>query len=149
MSAPDKARPTTSAELAKRILAREGVPSEALDSQTTAAALQRVCTRVTDNLRESVGDDGTTALLVRALARTEPHHPVLSAIRHLNGRGITLARVDEGIQSHGVGATTAGIEALLTALFDVLERLIGDDMATRVIDPRGASSKPPTGTKPS
>src|SRR6185503_4789994 len=91
----DDAPPPTSAEIAKRLLAREGVPGGTVDNKTTAAALQRVCIRVTGNLRETMGDDGTTALLVRALARTESHHPVLSSIRHLNGRGLSLERVDE------------------------------------------------------
>ena len=131
----------TSAEVAKRLLAHEGVPGGAVDMETSAAALKRVCARVSTNLRDTMGDDGTSALLARALARTEALHPALQSIRHLNGRGVTLDGVDASIKTHGVVAVTAAIEALLTALMDILAKLIGEDMATRVIDTQHRPSR--------
>ena len=56
-------------------MARERV--DVGDPVAAAAALQRVCTRVTDNVRYAVaGDDGCSALLARVLAmRRRPTIP--------------------------------------------------------------------------
>ena len=81
-----------------------------------------------------MGVDGSTALLARALARTEVDHPVLKTVTHLNGNGISLDGVSASIDAHGVAAVTAGVEALLAALVDVLSRLIGEDMTARLLE---------------
>jgi hypothetical protein len=99
-----------------------------------AAALQRALARVSANLRDSVGDDGRDALLTRALARTEPDYPALKGIRRLNNAAVHLDGVVASADAHGVAPVTAAIEALLAALVDVLARLIGEDMAMRLLD---------------
>lgn len=98
------------------------------------AALQRTCVRVSETLRNLLGEDGRNALLVRALARTEADHPALKSICRLDEGGIQLDGVVASVEAHGVAAVTAAIEALLAALIDVLGRLIGEDMAIRLID---------------
>lgn len=98
------------------------------------AALERTCLRVSNNLRDSIGNDGCNALLVRALARTEANHPALTDIRSLNEGAIHLDGVLTSVEAHGLAAVTAGIEALLAAVVEILGRLIGEDMATRLID---------------
>lgn len=98
------------------------------------ADLQRTCLRVVENLRDAMGEDGCTALLARALARTEHDHPALKDIRRLNNGGIHLDGVMASIEAHGAAPVTAAIEAMLAALIDVLGRLIGEDMALRIID---------------
>jgi hypothetical protein len=97
-------------------------------------ALQRTCLRVSESLRDSMGEDGRNALLVRALARTEADHPALKSIVGLNEGGIQLNGVAASVEAHGVPAVTAAIEALLASLIDLLGRLIGEDMAIRLID---------------
>ncbi len=87
-----------------------------------------------------MGDDGCTALLARALARTEAAHPALTTVRRVNGSSIALDGVADATKTHGAAAVTAAVEALLGALVDVLGRLIGEDMAIRVLEigaPRG------------
>jgi hypothetical protein len=104
---------------------------------------------VFENLRDSMGEDGCTALLARALARTEPDHPALIDIRRLNDGSIHLDGVVASVEVHGVAQVTAAIEALLAALVDVLSRLIGEEMALRLIDPDASRSRKGGGRQPS
>jgi hypothetical protein len=129
-----------SSEVARRILARDALAAEYGTGSAPGAAnlaLQRSCIRVTDALRHSMGDAGCAALLARALTRTEGAHPVL---KELHGRGDEGMRLD-GIAAcadvHGIDTVRAAIEALIAALVDILTRLIGDDMAIRLLDHDG------------
>ena len=81
-----------------------------------------------------MGTDGCAALLARALARTEAEHPALLTLRRQDGREIHLDGVAEAMQQHGRAAVEAGVQALMRALVEVLGRLIGADMAVRIID---------------
>lgn len=118
------------------MLAQERAPGSGNNSAAASAAeLQRLCTRVTESLGDTMGDDGCTALLARALARTESAHPVLTNIRRVANDTIVLDGVAAGVESHGVLAVTTALEALFTALADILGRLIGEDMALRVMIP--------------
>jgi uncharacterized iron-regulated protein len=113
------------------------------------AALQRSCLRVSESLRDSMGEDGRNALLVRALARTEADHPALKNVVRINEGSIHLDGVVASVEAHGVAAVTAAIEALLAALTDLLARLIGEDMAVRLIDPDAPPSRKGDGAQSS
>jgi hypothetical protein len=132
-------------EIARRLLARE-MPAGG-EPAMVAAALQRALARVSANLRDSVGDDGRDALLARALARTEPDYPALKDIRRLNNGAVHLDGVVASADAHGVAPVTAAIEALLAALVDVLARLIGEDMAMRLLDHDLSEPLPDGGTR--
>lgn len=123
----------SSRELARRLIAR-ATKGGGPDPANVAAALQRTCTRVVDNLRDAMGDDGCTALLVRALVRSESHHPALADIRRLHDGGVTIDGVERATTTHGAAAVTAAVEGLMAALVDVLGRLIGEDMAIRIME---------------
>jgi hypothetical protein len=131
----------TSSEIARRILARDALtPAHGTASATTETAilsLQRSCARVTGALRNSLGDAGCAALFTRALARTEGAHPVLKDLRGRTDEGIRLDGIATSASTHGVENVTAAIEALIGALVDILTRLIGDDMAIRLLDHDG------------
>jgi hypothetical protein len=118
--------------MARRLLARE-TPA-AGEPAMVAAALQRTLMRVRANLCDAVGDDGCNALLARALARTELDYPPLTDIRKLNNGAIDLDGVVASAEAHGIAPVVAAIEALLAALLEVLGRLIGEDMAMRLLD---------------
>jgi hypothetical protein len=140
----DASGPPGSLQIARRLLASEAPPAKVTDPAMIAAALQRTCLRVVANLRDALGEDGCNALLARALARMEPDHPALTTIRRLDGDSIHLDGVVAAVEAHGVAAVTTAIEALFATLVDVLGRLIGEDMAIRLIDqdgprPRAAS----------
>ena len=127
----------------RRLLAREGDH----DGPKAREALRRVCMAVTDSLRESLGQDGCDALIARALARTQGEHPVLKEVPRSKGAGVGL---DEVVASDAVHtpAVAAALEALLTAVLDILARLIGEDMATRIIDPDALQNPDREGQSP-
>lgn len=130
----DASPSATSLEIARRLLARDTVPGREAEPEMVGAALQRACVHVSETLRDSLGEDGCNALLVRALARTEADHPALKNIRRGNESSIHLDGVAASVEAHGVPAVTAAIEAVLAALVDILSRLIGEEMAIRLID---------------
>jgi hypothetical protein len=133
-------------ELARRLLEREAAWSNDVQPKLAAAAVQRACTRVVEALCDSMGNDGCDALLARALFRTEAKHPALKDLRRISNGKIHLDGVAASVEAHGEAKVTAAVEALLGAVIDVLGRLIGEDMAIRIIDPdnsqnaRGAKS---------
>lgn len=110
-------------------------PQTREDRRRAAEALQQLCTRVCDNLRDTMGVDGCTALLARSLARVEGAHPCLALIQRRDGREIHLDGVAAALETHGHAAVDSAITALLATLVEILGRLIGEDMAMRIIDP--------------
>lgn len=87
-----------------------------------------------------MGVDGCTVLLARSLARVEGAHPCLALIQRRDGREVYLDGVAAALETYGYAATDSAITALLATLVEILGRLIGEDMAMRIIDlgaPRG------------
>jgi hypothetical protein len=136
----DASQSPPSLQIARRLLALEAAPEKERDPKMIGEALQRTVAHVSEKLRDSMGEDGADALLVRALARTEANHPALKNIRRANEDGAHLDGVVASVEAHGVTAVTAAIEAFLAALVDILARLIGEDMAIRLIDRDGSRS---------
>lgn len=136
-----------SLETARRLLAREAVKGGNGKPAVVGAALQRTVARMSETLRDSMGEDGRNALLVRALARTEADHPALKKIVALNEDGIQLQGVAASVEAHGVAAVIEAIEALLAAVVDVLGRLIGEDMAIQIMDHDAPQSRKGGGAK--
>lgn len=120
-------------ELASQLLTRE-TPTP-LGADTTAAA-DRVCRRVSNDLARWIGSDGCRALFARALAAAQAggNHPVLETVRISSGSVYCLDGLTEGALRHGVAAATEGAAAVLSALIELLGRLIGDDMVLSLLD---------------
>jgi hypothetical protein len=144
-----QSRSTASAEITRRILAREAAASTDRNPDSAAVAMQRAWGRVTDALRHSMGEAGADALVSRALARTQATHPVLKALLRPGSAAIHLDSIAANTGSADAKEVSAAIEALIGALVDILARLIGEDMAIRVIygyDPetqaRGGAGEP-------
>ena len=135
-------RPSTGAlDLARQLLGRETAGTT--EPADTRAALERTLARVSENLRRSVGDDGYTALLTRAIAQTQTEHPALSDMR---GDGPLVFPVD-GLTAdagkHDIQVVSAAFESLLASIVDLLSSLIGADMVLNLLDPDGISPAPP------
>jgi hypothetical protein len=127
---------TTSESPAAREMARqllEGERADATEAAGLGATMQRTYTRVADNLQLAVGDDGYSALLVRALAQTQSDHPLLKDMRRTEPSGIQLDIVG-CVEVHGAAAVGAALESLLAALVDILSDLIGADMVRSLLD---------------
>ncbi|HEY9226331.1 MAG TPA: hypothetical protein VIP11_06780 [Gemmatimonadaceae bacterium] len=135
-----------SRELARELIERE-CPR---DSEPTAAGacLQRLCARISNNLRVSVGDDGYNALVARALKRVDAEHPALRDIHRTTDSGIQLDGIAAGIDRHGQQAVAAAVESLLAALIDLLSSLIGADMVLNLLDANPPLKRPNEGRTP-
>ncbi|MEO7084129.1 MAG: hypothetical protein ABI442_20660 [Gemmatimonadaceae bacterium] len=122
-------------EIARRVLARDAPRDEHPTAEATAAGLQRACVHVVERLDDSLGEDGSTALIARALTKTQAVNPALRSIRQLKGARVAFDGVFAAVELHGVATVRVAIEAFLAALVEILIRLIGEDMASRLIDP--------------
>jgi hypothetical protein len=129
-STPSAHRFATAPLLARELLGR-GL-AENGDLPETGADMQRAFSRVSDNLRRSLGEDGYHALIGRAVGRTQSDPPVWTATRDA-GLGIDLDVV-AAVGHHGAIAVGAALESLVTALFDILSDLIGAEMARNLLD---------------
>jgi hypothetical protein len=119
-----------SRRMARHLLEREiaGLTDEA----AVGAAMQRAYGRVSENLSRSVGEDGYTALLTRALTRVQPEQPVWKHIRRADAGRIRLD-VAAGVRGHGAQAVDQALEALFVAIVDILSDLIGADMVCNLL----------------
>lgn len=122
----------TAEELARRLLARDAPAEDAPDA--VAAATDRVFGRVSANLSRWFGIDGTNALFTRALVRAQAGHPALANVRYSGQSAVCLERLAESARSHGADAAADGVAAILTALIELLGRLIGQDIAMRLVE---------------
>jgi hypothetical protein len=119
-------------ELTRRLVARSFAPSDAPDG--AAIAIHAACELACRQLTRSLGPAGASALLVRALAQARLTHPILTEIRVGHHSDPTLDGVDAIIRTHGAPAVVAGLDSMLETLFDLLGRLIGDDMVARLVE---------------
>lgn len=106
-----------------------------MDDPATGQAMQRAFSRVSDNLRRTVGEDGYRALLGRAIAQMGSNQPVWTSTRYA-GFGIELDVV-AATERHGAAAVGAALESLVAALLDILSDLIGADMARNLLNHDG------------
>jgi hypothetical protein len=125
---------SVSRQFARRLLARDAVEVRDGEPEQVAAALRRTGLRVSANLRDALGEAGSSALLARALARAEADYPALHGMSRQNQGEINLDTVVTVIERHGVAAATAVFESLLAALIDILSRLVGEEMAMQLMD---------------
>jgi hypothetical protein len=121
-------------------------PAEAT-ARAAAEALQVSCARITGNLRDMLGVDGCAALLSRSIARVETAHPALAAMWRQDGREIHFDTISAATDSYGYPAVAAAFAALHGALIEVLGRLIGDDMALRIINLDALPGEPREGSR--
>jgi len=126
------AQSRTAQELARRLLARDAPAEDAPDA--VAAATDQVCGRVSANLSRWFGIDGTNALFARALVQAQADHPALANVRYSHQSAVCLERLVESARIHGANAAADGVAAILTALIELLGRLIGLDIAMRLVE---------------
>lgn len=126
--------PPDARELTRRLLARGSATSSTTPADVAAANLAAV-EGVYLALSRWLGATGCRALFTRALTQTRLPHPPLLAIRL--GAAPSEPLVDglaAAVQAHGGAAMAAGLEAWLEALIELLTRLVGEDLAARLVD---------------
>ena len=124
--------PPTSRELAERLVAREqadgGAPPDATAS--TERAIRRLCSA----LAGWFGPYAVHALLTRAVAQAHAVHPALVAVGVGPPPACGLTGLLESLRAHAGPAVAAGALDVLTALVELLSHLIGDDLATGLVE---------------
>jgi hypothetical protein len=93
-----------------------------------------VCTDLYRGLSRWVGPDGCHALFTRALAEAQSELGTLGQIKLRPRTDPYIDGVEATIESRGDAATADALEAVLVHVIELLGRLIGDDMATRLIE---------------
>ena len=121
----------SSREIARRMLERDA--AGATEVEPLGAALERTFTRVSTNIRRSVGEDGYAALLARAVVTAISDEPALTVIPRSDAMGVEVD-IATAVEAHGVRAVGASLESLLATLVDILSDLIGEDMARTLLD---------------
>lgn len=133
MSSADSDKDSPSArQIARRLIeSRQPVRGESHDRAHTVAA---VCNDLYRGLSRWVGPDGCHALFTRALAEARTDSATLDQIQLRPGADPYVDGVAESILSHGDAMVAAALESMLGHLVELLERLIGGDMATKLIE---------------
>ena len=129
-------RPSAAAETALRLWHRTDARGTAGDDVAARAA--HLCTQLDSGLSRWVGTVGYHVILDRALSLTRPAHPALT---NVSCRIDDTASLESAIRDHGAQPVAAGMIALLESLIDVLGRIIGEDLATHLIDGIGAAGR--------
>ena len=129
-------RPSAAAETALRLWHHKDARGAAGDDVAARAA--HLCTQLDAGLSRWVGAVGYRAILGRALSLTRPAHPALT---NLSCRTDDTESLESAIRDHGAQPVAAGMIALLESLIELLGRIIGEDLATHLIDGIGAAGR--------
>lgn len=123
---------TPAGRLARRLIdGRRGDGAASADSAHSAAV---AFDHLYQSLSRWVGLDGCHALFTRAHANARAKHPLLSSIQ-LRARSTPyLDGVAETAAQHGSVETVEALESMLVVVIELLGRLIGDDMARKLIE---------------
>jgi hypothetical protein len=123
--------PLAAAEAARALWARAagnaGTPSELVQ------AAERMSLQLRAGLGRWVGLDGYRALLERALSLTRTEHPVLESLSLHGGDGVPRG----SRRAPDAADVAAGMIALVTTLIELLTRIIGEEMAVRLVEQVG------------
>ena len=130
---------TPAREIAGRLISSRR--SERKSGETAARAAAAACDNLYRELSRWVGSDGCHALFTRALAETRTEYPALTQIQLRARSEPYIDGVAETIMAHGDPATAEALESMLVRLVELLGRLIGDDMAVKLIERSLASSE--------
>jgi hypothetical protein len=128
-------RSAAATEVARGLWARAA--GDTSSAEEVAAAAERTCTQLSLGLGRWVGTMGYRALLDRALILARAEHPALSSLSCAGGEPVTTADV----RSEGAAEVAAGMVALVAALVELLGRIIGEEMALRLVEQTGIDSE--------
>jgi hypothetical protein len=126
-------------QLARSLINPHGVGQAG--SRTPAHVAAAACDRLYQDLSRWVGSDGCHALFTRALAHARTNYALLGKIQLRARSEPYLEGVAATIVEYGDPATADALESMLVGLIDLLGRLIGDDMATKLIERSLAASE--------
>lgn len=125
-------------ELTARKVARRLIESRQSQREVTesgrATAVGVACNDLYQGLSRWVGPDGCHALFTRALAQARSDAATLEHVRLRPGANPYVEGVVDSIRAHDESSVAQALESMLVHLVELLERLIGADMATTLIE---------------
>ena len=130
---------TGSRQIARRLINRRR--SEQAGGDTAARAAAAACDDLYRELSRWVGPDGCHALFTRALAQARTEYPALGQIQLRARAEPYIDGVAATIMAQGDAATADALESMLVRVVELLGRLIGDDMAMKLIEQSLAASE--------
>lgn len=151
MKSPDRSSHTPSGnvpaarEIVRRLIG--GRPHKQQRGDTAARAAASACDSLYRELSRWVGSDGCHALFARALAETRPQYPALEKIQLRPRSEPYIEGVADSIMARGDPETAEALESMLIRLVELLGRLIGDDMAGKLIARTFDSEQRPDDTR--
>jgi hypothetical protein len=116
-------------EAARQFWAHDGL--DVGTAEEMAAAAEQGCARLRAVLTRWIGSEGYHALVDRALAQSRAEHPALAGL-HCQGSDLKGVAAAAGV--HTAAEVRDGALALVARLIDLLSRLIGEEMATRLVE---------------
>ena len=115
-----------------RLVARDAASGDVPEHAVTTVV--EVCERTYAELGRWLGSSGSHALFTRVLAQTRRAYPAVGSIDVRGGSEPRLEHVAEAVRIHGAAAVAHALGEALVALLALLERLIGDDLAARLLE---------------
>lgn len=119
-------------DVARRLWAHENDVGSTTPAEVAAGAA-RVLARLDLTLGRWVGVDGVRALRSRGVALARPAHPALATLSPAAGDEEVMAAV----RTHGPEAVATGIVAVVATVTDLLGRIVGEQMAVRLVELSG------------
>ena len=118
--------------MVRRLVARDVASGDS--AEIAVATVVDACERTYAELGRWLGASGSHALFTRVLAQTRRVHPAVGNIDVRAGPEPRLEHVAEAVRAHGGGAVANALAEALIALLALLERLIGEDLAGRLLE---------------
>ena len=137
--APVPRAPLSPPSDAGREAARQLLASHLRDEMDEAArieVIERLGVCIPEGLSRWFGSYGALALVTRALTSARESHDVLAPVSVMTDaatRVSVLAGIGESARLHGSAAVIEGFGTWAAALSDLLRRLIGEDLASRLL----------------
>jgi hypothetical protein len=101
------------------------------------AAADQMFKRLRIELGRWIGSHGYQLLLERSLREAEAEHRALTGLACL---GEDCPALGDAVRTHGPGDVGAGLVTLVTVLIDLLGRIVGEEMAIRLVEQSGKPS---------
>jgi hypothetical protein len=122
-------------EAARRLWARYA--GDEATAEGLAAVSERLFAELETRLARWVGAEGVRVLWGRALTLAQAGH---AALGNLSDSQWGAGAVVSAVQAHGARQVAAGIMSVIATLIDLLGRIIGQEMAVRLVEQTGAPS---------
>jgi hypothetical protein len=123
-------------EVARRLWQR--AVGDSKTPEDVAVAATHMCAGLRVGLSRWVGAMGYRALIDRALLLARAEHPALGSLscHGEDGAGDTAA-----VRAHSAAEVATGMVALVAALVELLGRIVGEEMAVRLVEQSGTQNE--------